>query len=419
MMPSMLERAPSNPGQRRDRPTIGMITSVDARTRGPVWATTGYYMARTLEEHCGNVVHLFPVTSPVYTLGKAANKVTRRLGGRSYDFNNTWLQARDWARAFAPKLNGIDVLLAVSATPLIALLDTTLPIVYTSDATFARVVDYYPFYSSLPAWNVRTAERIERLGLQRAALLTYPSQWAATSARDDYGVADSKIHVVPYGANFDSPPTDDLVRTSGGEDSCRLLFVGVEWERKGGAIAYETMRALRRMGINAELVIVGCQPPAGLALDHVRLVPWLRKEDPSERNLLSRLFLQSQFLLLPTRAECYGMVFCEASAHGRPSIATDTGGVSGAVVDGENGFLLPIGAGAERYASLIAKLHADPSRYRRLVASSRRAYETRLNWDCWGRRVGTMISSLLGGSSSSSTVSACAVPDGAGAVPAP
>lgn len=44
------------------------------------------------------------------------------------------------------------------------------------------------------------------------------------------------------------------------------------------------------------------------------------------------------FLLLPTIAECAGIVFAEASGYGIPSITYDTGGVGTYVIDGINGF---------------------------------------------------------------------------------
>ncbi|MBK7121948.1 MAG: hypothetical protein IPH68_03555 [Chitinophagaceae bacterium] len=41
----------------------------------------------------------------------------------------------------------------------------------------------------------------------------------------------------------------------------RLLFLGVEWERKGGQIALDTFYALQNNGMQVQLKIIGCQPP--------------------------------------------------------------------------------------------------------------------------------------------------------------
>lgn len=388
------------------RPRIGILTFLDSRRPGPNWSTTAYFMAQALERHCGEVVHLGPVNSPVQLLGKVANGVARHLIRRPCDFNSSWIQARDWARLFHPRLDGLDVLLAPSAVPVVALLETSIPIVHASDATFDLVRDYYPFYSGLPAWNVRVAQEMERRVLERAALVVYPSEWAAASARDHYNTSPEKIHVVPYGACFDRVPSHTVATAPRPTDICRLLFVATEWDRKGGGIAHEAMRELRRSGINAELVVVGCEPPRGVDRGHLRVFRHLDKENHAEQEQLSRLYLAAHFLLLPTRAECTARVLSEASAHGTPSIATDTGGVAGAISSGQNGYLLPMTADAGAYAALIAAVFRDPTRHRALVTSSRRLYETRLNWDFWGRRMAEHLGSLV-------------PPIGRGSLPAP
>jgi glycosyltransferase involved in cell wall biosynthesis len=235
---------------------------------------------------------------------------------------------------------------------------------------------------------------MERRVLERAALVVYPSEWAAASARDDYNISAEKIHVIPYGACFDRVPSHTVATAPRATDICRLLFVATEWDRKGGGIAHEALRELRRSGINAELVVVGCEPPKGVDRDHLRVFRHLDKENGAEQERLSQFYLASHFLLLPTRAECTARVLSEASAHGTPSIATDTGGVSGAITSGQNGYLLPITADASAYAALIAALFKDQARHRALVTSSRRLYETRLNWDFWGHRMAEHLRSL-------------------------
>jgi glycosyltransferase involved in cell wall biosynthesis len=110
---------------------------------------------------------------------------------------------------------------------------------------------------------------------------------------------------------------------------CKLLFIGVEWERKGGQIALDALHALQRSGIPAALTIVGCMPP-GYATGHFGIpalpsYPLLINTYAIEVSRLNDLLRNSDFLLLPTRAECAGIVFCEASAYGIPVITTLTG----------------------------------------------------------------------------------------------
>jgi glycosyltransferase involved in cell wall biosynthesis len=117
----------------------------------------------------------------------------------------------------------------------------------------------------------------------------------------------------------------------------------------------------------------------------MEIVPFLSKRDAVQRRKLSQLFLEANFFLFPTLAEAFGIVLCEASAHGLPSLVRDTGGVGGALTDGENGYLLPPEAKGKQYAEKILELVRDRGAYNALVKTSRRAYEERLNWDAWGR----------------------------------
>ncbi|MDD2243283.1 MAG: glycosyltransferase family 4 protein, partial [Dysgonamonadaceae bacterium] len=108
-------------------------------------------------------------------------------------------------------------------------------------------------------------------------------------------------------------------------------------------------------------------------------------------NRLCEILYHSHFLILPTEFDAFGIVFCEASAYGVPSVATNVGGVSQPVREGKNGFLLPPTATGEDYAEKIKAVFSDKESYIKLRASSRNEYETRLNWDVWSEEVNKIL----------------------------
>jgi glycosyltransferase involved in cell wall biosynthesis len=169
----------------------------------------------------------------------------------------------------------------------------------------------------------------------------------------------------------------------------------VDWEKKGGSIALEALITLERLGISAELTVCGCVPPKKLNHPKMKIIPFLNKNDERQRLELEMLYMQSDFFILPTRNECFGVVFCEASAFGLPSIATRTGGVSEVIQDGVNGFTLPYDMPGAAYAEVIARLYTDTLAYNRLVSTSRQRFETHLNWDTWGQAVSQALSEML------------------------
>lgn len=112
----------------------------------------------------------------------------------------------------------------------------------------------------------------------------------------------------------------------------------------------------------------------------VEKLGYVSKRTESGREKLEALLSTSHFLILPTRAEVAGIVFCEASAFGLPTITTDAGGVADYVRNSVNGVRLPLGAGPEHYAREILRIFGDKDMYEELCLSSFREFESRLNW---------------------------------------
>ena len=156
------------------------------------------------------------------------------------------------------------------------------------------------------------------------------------------------------------------------------------------------MRHLQALGVPCRLTVVGTHPPGRVDLPGVEFVGYLDKNRPEDRARLNTLYREAHFFLLPTRNECYGIVFCEAAAYGLPVLATRTGGVPDVVSEGENGFTLPPEDEGEGYAARIAAIWADRERYRALREGSRRMFETRLNWSAWSGAVLGAIERLPG-----------------------
>jgi len=380
----------------RKRLQIGFVTALNPMDRRS-WSGTFYFMAKALQKHCGDVHCLGPVGTLPRRAGEALWAASWLLLRKNYLYTHSPWLARTYAALLKRKIDRIqlDFLFAAAAAPEIAFLDVSIPIVYSADSTFAVVKDYYPRFTDVLGLSVRQAHHIDGMGARKAALLAYPSEWAAQSAVRDYHVEESRVHVIPYGANLEDPPAREDALRSRTSDECRLLFVGVKWERKGGPIAVETLVKLRAMGIAAQLTVCGCVPPREFQTPGLTVIPFLNKNDPAQRQKLEDLYLASHFLLLPSRSECYGIAFCEANAFGLPVVTTRTGGIPEVVREGRNGFMLPLSAGGPEYAELIARIWGDRSGYSELTRSSRQEFEERLNWDAWATSVGRLLPRVL------------------------
>ncbi|MGL5080466.1 MAG: glycosyltransferase family 4 protein [Microcoleaceae cyanobacterium] len=287
-----------------------------------------------------------------------------------------------------------DLIYAPVASQELSFFETDIPIVYWSDATAKLIHETYKLYSDEAEF--RQAAQRDQTAISKAKTLVYSSEWAANSAIQDYGANPAQVKVMPLGANVDIVPAvaDTLQKCQAAK--CRLLFIGKDWQRKGGSIAYETLLALLDRGVDAELLLIGCVPPPEFQHEKLNVIPFLNKNIPQEQQQFSQLLLESHFLIFPTRADCSPIVICEANAYGIPVMTTNVGGIPTIIREGKNGYMFPLSASGDQYAELIAATFADKDRYQQLVLSSRAEYDARLNWEAWAKTMHQIMVDTLG-----------------------
>ena len=344
-----------------------------------------HYMARALRERGLAVHNAAAIRSRRRAYYRLKQAAYRRLLRQGIDPAREPAAARHDARSLEGQLAGRDIDVVLGSDSIrTAFLDCPQPIVLWLDATFDALVDFYPGHMDLSAETVRNGHELEREALRRASLVIYSSSWAADNAIASYGVEPERVTVVPWGANLPAVPSrtnvEALVRARP-LDVCRLLFLGADWERKGGPFAVEVARELDRAGIRSQLTVIGCRPNiARSARELVRVLGFLDKDSPKERALLEHELASAHLLILPTLADCTPLAINEAAAFGVPSLASRVGGIAETLRDGANGRTFTLTASPGDYRDYIGGLLRDGERYRRLALSSRTEYEARLNW---------------------------------------
>jgi glycosyltransferase involved in cell wall biosynthesis len=361
------------------------------------WSGTIYYSYQQIKKY--NEVEIFHFEWPWYLREWLTTQ--KSLNRRIYKKQTAVEFLKSYAKYFSKQLEKelkkrpVDVLFVPASSQLIAYIKTDIPIIYMTDATFQQLQGYYPSFSNLAGYNIRQGIELDKKAFQKAAHCMLSSDWNKNSAINDYGIEEAKISVVPLGPNLDLVPAANEI-TITPVSAPRLLFLGVEWDRKGGDIALDAFRILRSKGIKAQLLIIGCVPPHDLSKEEdITVIPFLDKNKEQDFQQLHKIFLETTILLLPTRAECAGVVFSEASAYGIPSVTTDTGGVYTYVRNGENGFTLPLNAGPEQYAVQIEQVISNPVLLEALRKSSRKYFEASLSWDAWGKKFNEIAQSCL------------------------
>ena len=199
------------------------------------------------------------------------------------------------------------------------------------------------------------------------------------------GLEKAKAHVIRQGVD------PRLFRPNGGppQDGRTFRVISIGWLRwmKGFEWGVEAIRRLVLAGVPAEFTIVGNDPKdevgepserhriihaaadAGLE-EAVRLV----ERVPSRE--VARMLQESHVLLVPSLDEGLPTVVLEAMASGVPVVATDCGGVSEALTDGVEGFIVPP-RDSDALADALTRLWQDPALRQSMGEAGRRTATSR------------------------------------------
>ncbi len=373
---------------------IALLTSFDPLDKTKL-SGTSFYLYQCLKKYFNEVEILGPAPSRNF-LERSFKSFLNRTK-IPYNTEHSYFLAFKYARFFKKRIKNkeFDFIIAPRASTEIALLNTTIPIIYFSDTTFHSMYGYYHWFSNFLKISVWEGNSIEQLAIDKSLAAIFASDWAANSAINYYQAPANKVSVIPLGPNIDYVPDREELDFDKDNATCQLLFLGVEWERKGGPIAFETLLLLQSMGIKAHLTICGCNPPSEFQNENLTIIPYLNKNNKNDNDKVIELLKTSHFMIVPTRAECFGVVFSEASAYAIPSITTDTGGISSVVKNGVNGYRIGLEQGAESYATIIAEIFIDyEHKYLPLMKSTRNYFDTDLSWDVFGKKLINLIESL-------------------------
>lgn len=347
------------------------------------WSGLVYFMAKNLEKRA--TVDYITDLREAYPLSlRVKNKLFNR--NKIYRIDRSPEIGREYARQISNRLKpSTDIIFSPSSTNL-AYLETNKPKVFYTDATFASMINYYDYFTNLSSRYIKEGMRMEQQALDSCSLAIYSSQWAADSAIRDYQIDPEKIKVVPFGANITTKhlSLDDVKSSLKAKDgaTCKILFLAVDWVRKGGDIVIDTVKRLNsELNLPTELHIVGIEdlpvddlPP--YIFNHGRI----SKATPEGMKKIEDLITQCHFLFIPSRADCTPIVFSEAMSYGVPCVSAATGGIP-SIVNDLNGIILDSDSGAIEYAKNIYDAFIDKTRYSELALSAFYDFESRLNWD--------------------------------------
>jgi len=222
----------------------------------------------------------------------------------------------------------------------------------------------------------------EEQSLRKATLVFTRSEHITRSLVEQYALPREKIVRVNAGINSPIPEQFDSARYA----RKNILFVGVQWELKGGPQLVEAFAKVRGRHPDATLTIVGCSPDVtGPGIEVVGRV---------SQQEVSKYLAKASCFCMVSRREAFGIAYIEAMHAGLPVIASDLGAAPDFVINGQTGFLVDpddIDALAERMDELIG----NPNKCRSMGEQARKLAQSEYTWEKTQRKMYKAIYSII------------------------
>jgi len=252
--------------------------------------------------------------------------------------------------------------------------------VYTDNTCLADL--YYPHFDRKRLYSPSWIE-LEKTIYQNAAINFSRSGNITRSIIEQYGCQPEKVVCVYAGSNAKVNPAATGHRDYEGKN---ILFVGMDWRRKGGPELVEAFKTVLKVHPDAKLTIVGCSPR--LDVPNCKVVGRVPLKE------VNRYYERASVFCLPTRWEPFGIVFIEALLHKLPVVATDIAAIPDFILDGENGYLVrPYDV--EQLARALSDLVGNPRKCQAFGEKGYRIAVERYTWEKVGAKIKGSIASVV------------------------
>ncbi|MBN2309118.1 MAG: glycosyltransferase family 4 protein [Candidatus Hydrogenedentes bacterium] len=230
----------------------------------------------------------------------------------------------------------------------------------------------------------------QRRVFERCTAIFPRTQWAAGSVLDDYAQPPEKVQVASAGPNYLAEPLPH-----GPYDTQTILYIGRDFERKGGPLILDAFRKVREQLADARLVIVGCSPP--INEPGVEIVGPIVKDSAGGLERILELYSRASLFCIMSYYEPFGIVVIEAQNCYVPCVVPAQFAFTEMVVDGVTGrHVKEYDAGL--LADTLLELLSDPARLEAMGRAAHAHVHANFTWDVAARRIHERIQRDLAGS---------------------
>lgn len=264
------------------------------------------------------------------------------------------------------------------------------------DGNLAHFLRYHDGVADPSVAHIRRTMRAERRIYDELDLIMPMSEWLRQSFIEDFAQPAEKVVTVGAGANLDRLPDSVPPRQP---TSPRFLVVASGLERKGGPELLAALKLVRESHPEAELWIVGQEPPAEPPAG-TRWLGRIRRSDPDGTERIAQIYADATAYVMPSRFEPFGVAFLEAMAYGLPCIGARVCAMPEIIAEGVTGLLVEP-RDVEGLAAAMARLADDPQIARAMGEAGFKRLHDQFTWDhVAGRMVDAIEARLADGGQS-------------------
>lgn len=205
------------------------------------------------------------------------------------------------------------------------------------------------------------------------------SHWLVDDLVNRLGIPAEKVHYAGSGINVDYETTDKSERKGN-----KILFVGIDFKRKGGYLVVEAFKILRKRMPDAELYVAG--PRTNPIREKISGYHFMGRCD---RHKLNVLYNKCDVFAMPSYFEAFGIVFAEALCFGLPCLGRRCCEMPYIIKEGETGELID-DDNVETASQKLYNLLTD-SRYKQNVKQRQHYFINEYSWDKVAERINKVI----------------------------
>lgn len=292
-----------------------------------------------------------PINPPVSKIEQLKSKFKSIIGlGRNFEFFSENRLRKISLQFEKQAITDIDFIFFHGTTPWIKC-KPACPYYAYVDATFLTYLDIYLKPGKFSTKEITRIANQETDFLNNAKAIFFSSEWARLETIKRYHLQGNNFHTIGLGGNSRvSTPNPK-------QNSTNLLFVSMDFKRKGGQIAYDAFKQLSKKFSGLKLHIIGDKPPQPIIeASGVIYHGFIDKSTEKGQKRFDEIFKEAALLIHPTEKDMTPLIIVEAGYYGIPAIAPARFGIPEMIIDGKTGFLLKNNTPTEIKSRLVSTL---------------------------------------------------------------